>query len=184
MEQEFIQKLKIANKNGNIQEAKKLYSLYFKIRNPYLPISEIQKQIVDDYLEFIVKTNGLDISESNKLYLEYWDAIEAISTNLHNRRPLSQYLKNVKALKIFKLTDSFHWGKHEGEKVNDVMFSQAGYILQCIINFEHFAIENSFFLVGYIQDYPQYLKAIETNLIKQLVIRNWNIDENFWIENK
>ena len=178
MEKEFIEKIRLEKIKGNSQEVLKLYNLYFKVRNKHLPINEFHIKLATDFLDIIIERNKLDISKSNQIYLDYWAAIEEISTI--GNRSLSQYLKNVKSLKLFKLSNRMPWGIHEGETLNEIMITKAGYILRCILHFEHFAIEDSYFLLDYIQTYPEYLKAIEVNKIKQLVIESWQIDDNFW----
>jgi hypothetical protein len=53
----------------------------------------------------------------------------------------------------------------------------ANYILWCIVNLEHFSVENLILTNPVFKHYALFYEAVEHNLIKVLFIKEWQLDE-------
>jgi tetratricopeptide (TPR) repeat protein len=81
--------------------------------------------------------------------------------------------ENVNKLMQYQSDDAIDFGNYEAEVLSAIIKKDPHYVLWGIINLDHFSINNSLFLNGQIKAEPDYLFALEINLIKELIIEAW-----------
>lgn len=175
--------LKIARQNyeqSNFIKAKKHYDLYIKELNSNLDLNELSEfqEISNEYINTIEKVLNLNISESSPLFKKFDETKTIIQNKFEIDETLSEYEENVRKLLLYKMFYTVHWGNYEDMEIISIILKDPEYILWCIINLEHFAIDKSIFLIESIQKEPQYLTALEINSIKCLIIEKWGTDND------
>lgn len=145
-----------------------------KIHLSMIIFTEYDDVFVNGFINILTKSNTINISPTNKFYIKLDDTKNEIKDLWdHN---LTKYQLDVKKLKTYYEWDIINWGKHSKKKISDILVIDPGYILWCIINLDHFAISYTFFLMKKsFRHSSLWIKAIEINLIKILIIGKWEV---------
>lgn len=161
-------------------EAKALYDLYLSILNLSLDLHDLSdlQEIEDEYIKIVISLFDLNISETNPIFKRLDKTKQLINNKLENNEALSEYEDNVRKLLVYKTFYTVSWGQYAGNDLASIINDDQEYLLWCIINLEHFSIDNAVFLIRSFQNETQYLAALEINLIKQLILEKWGDDDN------
>jgi hypothetical protein len=159
----------------HLADAKDFFDLYINGLNEVEDI-EALKAICTDYLKIISKINSLNITYSNPIYKKIDDTQDAIRGKILRigHEEFSESENNIFNLDIYNLSNTIRWGKYKGKDINEVIIQDHQYILWCIANLDHFAIENVIFLFDRIRSDPSYIATLEINLIKTELFIDWD----------
>jgi hypothetical protein len=73
----------------------------------------------------------------------------------------------------------FHFGKHEGEAIADVVTTDPRYVFWCISNIASFVVSNSLFItLRELKAREDYLIALEINCAKLLIVQVYGAGDN------
>jgi tetratricopeptide (TPR) repeat protein len=137
---------------------------------------------LDDYLVSLIKENDKTIllDEENQTYKILDELKTAYNQKIESGEDISQEEENVNKLTIYYNQTILGFGKHKGEHLSTVINKDPNYILWCIRYLHHFAIDKSLFLNKKLKvNKNNYLVALEYNLIKHLIIINWEPEDNY-----
>jgi hypothetical protein len=70
------------------------------------------------------------------------------------------------------------FGNYEGHNLLSIITEDPEYVLWCIINLDHFSINNKLLLNPKLRNEPLYLLALEYNLIKKQIIDKWTPEDD------
>jgi len=162
-------------KEGNYEIAKKHFDLYLNEIYENLGLSNLGYFIVvsDDYIDLICKSIPLNISETNPIYKDLDEGKLLSYKKIANREALSEHEDNIQKLEEYSILGDVLWGNYSGLEISEIIKKDPEYILWCIINLEHFAIDNVAFVLPNIRNEPTYITALEINMIKQLIIEKY-----------
>lgn len=161
---------------GNLQEGKLYFDSYLdELENQfdYNDTSYIA-EVKNEYLQLLINVNNLNISEENSIYKLIDETKSRILEENDNGEDLTEYEDNTRKLMSYKLGYRVHWGNYAENEIIEIIHSDPKYVLWCILNLEHFAVDNSVFLFKGIRQEPDLIKALETNLIKKMIIEKWD----------
>ncbi len=180
MENKLLETAREFQKQGKLSEAKNHYDLYIKGLNLDLDLNGISdlQEISEEYVNTISRVLNLDISEKNPLYTKFDETKQLIQSKLENNETLSEYEDNIRKLLIYKTFYTVHWGNYAETEISSIIEKDPEYVLWCILNLEHFAIDKSIFLIQRIQNEPQYINALLVNSIKHLIVEKWGTDDD------
>ena len=175
---DFISAFK--RQRGNLAGLEYLFGMYFEInKNVDFEDLENYSEIIKEYLDFIVLKNNLNISETNPVFIEYERTKQKIEERQVSAEGFSEYENDVRKLIIYKQSYIVHWGINRGKSIVEILDRNPEYLIWCVVNLHHFSIDsNIFFRIHYYSDDSQYIKAIEINLIKHLIIEKWGTDDD------
>lgn len=134
---------------------------------------------LEDYLVSMlkVKDKNLVIGEDNAIYKRLDNLKSSYNQKNENGEELLEEEENVSKLMQYQANYKIGFGNYEGMRLEEIIGKDAHYILWCIINLEHFSIENSLFLDARLKSEPEFLLALEHNLIKTQIIEKWEPEE-------
>ncbi len=161
-------------------EAQNYYDLYINELNSNLDFNKflVLQEIKEEYIYTVSRVFNLDLSKSNPLYKKFDETKQLIQTKFENNISLTEYEENVRKLLIYRPSYFVHWGNYAGVVISRIIEKDPEYLLWCILNLDHFAIDKSIFLLQKIQYEPQYLNALLVNSIKHLIIEKWGPDDD------
>lgn len=105
-------------------------------------------------------------------YFEKIEKCEEVNNEEENSNKLMQYGENY----------HIGFGNYQHQKICDIAKEDPHYILWCIVNLEHFFVENKCLIKYHFKNDPLYIHAIEVNLIKELVLLNTEEEEDEYFE--
>lgn len=111
------------------------------------------------------RLQGLRDEYNMKVERNYWGVIEPM--------PFTQSELNVVKLIQYQGEYKIGFGKYNGESINNIIEINPDFILFCIIFLEHFSVSNYLLMNRNLSCSKMYLKAIEINLIKTILIEKW-----------
>lgn len=173
---------------------------YIKFKNCFSTREQI-KHIASEYYNLITNYLDIKIDVNNPIFIrldkaktkikqnEEYESFHAIYLFQHgceidennsdapSKINLSDADKNIEKLFLYNFNHNLNWGQYINNSVKDIFYKDQNYILWCVVNLDHFAIDSNFFLLDEIKSEPLYYKALEINLIKNLIIKKWKIDE-------
>jgi len=114
-----------------------------------------------------------NISSENPLFIGIDETKKQIQSKLEEDEELSEFESNTKKLMSYKLSFRVHWGNYAENQIIDILRKNPEYILWCIQNLEHFAIDNIIFLFPFVRSEAEYYRALELNLVKKAIIEKW-----------
>lgn len=122
------------------------------------------------------RLQGLRDEYNMKVERNYWEVIEPM--------PFTQSELNVVKLIQYQGEYKIGFGKYNGESINNIIEINPDFIPSCIIFLEHFSVSNSLLINRKLSCSKMYLKAIEINLIKTILIEKWKneADEERYLE--
>lgn len=170
-------------KEGNLSILFELFDeIEEKIHPTILNFSDFDIFFVDKFIDVLTKSNRINISPTNKYYIQVDNTKNEIKSI--NESVLTNYQLNVRKLKKYNEWDYIHWGKYSEKKISDILNIDPNYILWSIINLEHFALSGTFFLMKRIRHNSLLLKGLEINEIKKIIIDKWEVSTNHEYDNE
>lgn len=146
----------------------------------YKSIADVlSKENFSNYLYSLLKFSNplIQINESNPIYLRL---VSLENTMLNkNMENLSEEECNVKKLIVYYPYQKLGFGKYKGVSLFNIEKKDPHYILWCIINLDHFSVCNNILISQHLKNQPEYLLAVEYNLIKLLFKPEMQDNENF-----
>lgn len=141
----------------------------------------IEKDL-DIYLLGIIKNKdkSIKIDKNNSSYIKLNNLKQSCLDKIQEKNELTEEEKNVDKLMKYGSNHTLGFGNYKGEKIKEILTKDAHYILWCIIKLEHFSIENSIFTNPVFKQEPLLSQAVESNLIKELIIKEWKPEEESW----
>ncbi|MBX2959378.1 MAG: tetratricopeptide repeat protein [Flavobacteriales bacterium] len=132
------------------------------------------------YLLAILSREGINIqnTETNQIYLELNNLKESGKRKLEEGLELSKDEKNIDKLISYQFFSKLGFGKYENKGINEIIKLNSHYILWCIINLKHFAVENDILVLPQFRNQPLLTLAIEYNLIKNIIIEKWVVEKD------
>jgi len=174
---ELLDTIKQKKREGNLAAVKFLFDIYFGSKNfTDHRSTDLQYELSNEYVDFLVKFNNLNISPTNPIFVKLDSIKKSIEKKIKTGEMLSEEEIDIKKLILYQPFYNMHWGTYSGKLISDIFNEDAMYLLWCIINLNHFSTSNTLFLVKYIRNHQDYLKAMEINLIKHLIIEKWGTD--------
>lgn len=179
--------LKVAREHGASNEISKALLVYDEILQLF-PNRYFDSE--KDYLTYfsgIAIRNGrpINVSEDSNLYKDY---LRLLNSGLQKKDYQSdQHLTddelNVAKLTVYYPSWKIGFGKYDGQTIDEVLKTDAQYLIWAINNLLHFAVCNSLFLREELRAIPGYLEALETNLTKVLFTKELPEDEKEYESN-
>lgn len=128
----------------------------------------LDQEDIDIYLFSILRLNDVKeiIDTNHSKYIHFRD-LRKLNDNHHD----------IFKLKCYQNYSKFGFGKYQGRTLIDVVKENPSYILWCIIKLYHFAIPNFYFADSILETDTLYLKSLEINLIKNLLITDLNNEQ-------
>lgn len=147
---------------------------------------ELSDHDANKYLIATIQISGhkITIDENNQYYKRLVDLRASYFKKNDNNIDVTEAEKNANKLMQYGLNHHIGFGNYKDDKICDIAQKDPHYILWCILNLEHFSVDNSILLKFNFKDDPLYVQAIEINLIKELVIvNNDDDDDNNYYQN-
>ncbi|GLU50734.1 hypothetical protein Dfri01_01950 [Dyadobacter frigoris] len=155
---------------GNIQYSHDLFQKYIDLGkelygNELITFFKVKLKLINSNILF-GKTNHYRIlfNQKRDIYLRKKIFDDLINDEETNITKLLEYKSHYK----------LGFGIYSGSSIKDVIQKDPHYIIWSIVNLDHFAIDSSLFLNKSLQSYSNYYMALEINLIKNDLIREWD----------
>ncbi len=173
--------LDIKRQNGNLLAIKWLFEIYFEINKDIIFVNvDEYNEIASEYIDFVIKYHRLNITHTNPIFIKLDNTKKSIENKIKIGEILSDYEDDVRKLIHYKSFYTIHWGINSGKSISEILINNPEYFLWSVVNLVHFSIDNNiFFMLHYFDVDSNYLKAIEINLIKHLIIEKWGTDDDF-----
>lgn len=171
---------------GNYQECLCLMELF--LRKYELD----DENAIEAYLVSKLKTKDikLNLDSKNPTYIKLKSLITNYEAKLERKEEVTEEEENVYKMKQYSSMSKFAFGKYLDQEVYIVLEKDPRYILWCIVNLDHFVIENKLLINELFTSYSIYLKALEVNLIKTNLLKElhpkdfkndkWGNSHNNW----
>ena len=174
--EEKISEAKSAFANDCFEKSLSLFNEYIAYGGVF-----IEKDL-DIFLLGIIKNEdkSIKIDENNLYYIKLNNLKQSCRDKIHENNELNEEEKNVDKLMKYSSHHTLGFGNYKGEKIREVLTKDANYILWCIVKLEHFSIENSIFTNPVFTKQHLLSQAVEYNLIKELIIKEWKPEEESW----
>ena len=131
-------------------------------------------RIINDLITLIkLKYPSISIDEFHPIFIKYDDLKRNYLNKIENNKEPTKEEENVNKLLVYHLNYKIGFGKYKGTILYEIILQDPQFILKCIINLDHFTVSDCFFLFENVRDQPEYLLALEYNLIKKLIIRKY-----------
>ena len=127
------------------------------------------------YLISILKNfnKNIEIDENHFLFKTIDKAKLNYQKKLHRNEKFTNEEINNNKLVIYGENTEFNFGKNIGFTIGEISVQEPQYILWCIINLNHFAIDNCIFTEDYFVKCYNFHVGLQYNLIKNLVYKKW-----------
>lgn len=135
---------------------------------------------INMYLLAIILKEGknIQINETNPIFINLNNLKETINKKLEEGIELSNEEENIDKLIAYQIYSKLGFGKYENKKINEIIKLNPHYILWCIINLKHFAVNNFILASPEFRNQPLFSEAIEYNLIKNIIIEKWQFEKD------
>lgn len=154
--------------NDNYQQCAEKYKEYLNEKQDLLETD------INKYFISLVKVHDakIEIDKNNSHYKRLEDLRKSYSEKNNNGEEVTEEEENANKLMQYGLDYQIKFGNYQNEKICDIADKDPHYILWCIVNLEHFSVHNTTLLKqDFIED-PLFAKAIEINLLKELLINS------------
>jgi tetratricopeptide (TPR) repeat protein len=141
------------------------------------------EEIYRNYLISLLKSKNKELllDESNPIYIKLDRLKKSYEEKIYNIESPSEEEENTNKLIQYGLNHKIGFGNYKGKDIAEIISIEPDYLLWCIINLEHFSVENSILANPIFKEQKDYDKAIQINLIKELIIDKWGTSSS--IEN-
>lgn len=112
-----------------------------------------------------------DFSDQNPSRLHLIDLDQRCSSKLDNEEQPTEEELNASNLVEYQVTHHVNFGRHDGSLIEEILNLDANYLIWCVINLGHFCLSNELFLDKRLKADPDYLQALEINLVKVQLAR-------------
>tara|TARA_B100000963_G_scaffold15378_1_gene11760 strand:- start:3249 stop:4862 length:1614 start_codon:yes stop_codon:yes gene_type:complete len=174
---EIINEIKeIENNISNYFLEKKYYLVENEFNKSKLKKYNLSKLTNEKYLMAILKIYNIDIeiNENHTFFISIDNAKKSYENKLSEHKKFSEKEINNSKLVIYNENTELKFGKNKHHSIYDILVQEPKYILWCIKNLDHFAIDNYIFTKEYFKKDRSFYLALEKNLIKNLVFEKWN----------
>lgn len=124
------------------------------------------------YLTALLKTkdSNINIDESNPKYIDLTQLRESYRNKKNTNTEISSDEENASKLTVYYWDWILKFGKYKGKTISEMIDIDPHYILWCIINLKHFSVIPDLLVDNHFVKNSYFLSAVETNLIKYLII--------------
>lgn len=131
--------------------------------------------IADEYFDAYKKFKGLNISETNPIFIQFDEIKKSIKSKIENFKELTDFEEKVKKLgHIHSLwSENPYTGLAKDGWLIQEIRETPNQVLNTVINSGDLILEKFFFLSGIFDSSKLFEKALEVNLIKELIINKW-----------
>lgn len=135
---------------------------------------------INMYLLALILKDGknIQIDETNPIFIELNKLKESSELKLDEGLKLSNDEENIGKLIAYQINFKFGFGKYENQTINEIIKLNPHYILWCIVNLKHFAINDCILASPEFRNQPLLIAAIENNLIKNMIIEKWQFEKD------
>ena len=170
----FLSALRLKYKEGDFFAIKFLFEMYFELNLNSSETLNEHNEISKIYIDFLVNINSINVSKTNPIYKKLEETKLIVREKLISKEPLTDLENDLQKLIVYKPFYIVHWGFHSGDSLSNIFIKNPCYVLWCIINLEHFAVENViFYKLKFLSKSSEYIKALEVNYVKLLIIEKW-----------
>ena len=164
------------------------YKLVFELLEEAIKISiklpeknALYQQISEMYFFSLLKITDSEILIDNQKvqYNFYLNLVHNYYGKIQDELIPTKEEKSASNLKTYSSNTVFGFGKYKGNSVLKIINIDPNYIVWCIINVHHFAIENSLLFEHKLTTIPKYLNAVATNLVKNELISEFEEDDDY-----
>ncbi len=135
---------------------------------------------VNKYLSTILLREGKNIQnyETNPIFIELNNLKVSSIEKLKENADLSKDEENISKLIKYEYSTFLGFGKYKNKKINEIVLINPHYILWCIINLKHFAVNEFILALPEFRNQPLLTLAIEFNLIKGFILEKWEVSHS------
>jgi hypothetical protein len=156
-------------------------TLIVRIEHPDEEYVEFNHEYLMTYYKALLKCKDLkiEIDEHNPHYIRLSSLKESSLGKVSKNETLTEDEENINKLMVYRSNYRIGFGNFKDSTVQEILNIDPHYVLWCIVNLHHFSISNALFLQENLKNNPNYLEALEINLIKIELLTKWNEEEQY-----